>query len=135
VTMHVLSLHFSLPSIIHTGEFSTCYYGSSNFKSQLATYIKKLKCILLQFDFGALCASKNHSPRYRSVCMCIYSKVMVLLCVYKLRKDSNLCTENSVVLTVTSLLHKGMGKIVNTLKTVVRTSSFRHVFTVQVQLQ
>jgi hypothetical protein len=65
----------------------------------------------------------------------VYSKVMVGMCVHKLRKDSNLCTENIVVLTVTSLLRKGIGKIVNELKTVVRTSSFRHVFTVQVQLQ
>jgi len=34
---------------------------SSNFKSQLATYMKKLKCILLQSDFEVLLVSKIHS--------------------------------------------------------------------------
>lgn len=86
---------------------------SCNFKSELATYIKKLKCIFLQVDFEPLHVSKNHS-QYTGVCVCVYG------CAYTVRlcfefvcinygMISSLCTENTFVLTVTSLLRKTSG--------------------------
>jgi len=42
---------------------------SSNFKSQLATYMKKLECIRLQSDFEVLLVSKKNSQH---VCVRIY---------------------------------------------------------------
>jgi hypothetical protein len=93
----------------------------SNFKSRLATYIRKLKCIILQLDFEAMRVSKIHSPG-TGVCLYGYAYSawlwFELVCINYV-KISSLCAKNTVVLTVISLLRKDIGEIVNMWKTVV----------------
>jgi hypothetical protein len=73
---YVCPWHSLLPFIIHTIKSHHLILCANKFQSQLAAYIKKLKCITLWLVFEVLPVYKSCSKVLEFVCVCAYQTTL-----------------------------------------------------------